>query len=420
MSALWLVQAPEQPTADAVWAWTLAGAGATGSVARGDLQELAASLVTARERKVVVLLPTSAVLTAPVTAPLRQQRQLQQALPFLLEENLAGNVEDCHVVAGMRLDAQRLQLVAVDRDLLRTLLDVLHSVGIDPAIVSSEALALALPERGVTILLDGEASLLATSEGQTLAFDQADALAVVSTLAINAGDAVRIVLGAHGDSVVARTVESELLMAEVPPQVLFEETPADRLTVFAVSVHNRLPVNLRQGSFAHVDATAFSLGFDWRPLAWLAASWAVLALGYQLAVGITHSRAAAAVQEAQVALYRQVFPGAKNVPHPRAQLEGQLRGVAGGGTSFTELVASTSEAIAAAGAGRYTPRSLAWDAAQGQLRIDIVAHSLEDLEQLRRDLEQRGLRVDIGSGVSQEGGYKARMNVGMNTRGGDA
>lgn len=405
-----LLRAPEYPGDD--WQWFVPG---DLGVASGDLVQLAAARAALPPMPVVLLLPAARVLTVAVTVPARQQRQMQQAFPFLVEENLAGDIEQCHVVAGTRIDAQRLQLVAVDRDVLAAMLAGLRNVGIDPSLVTSDALALPLPARGATVLLDGQASLLATTDGQTLAFDQADAAAIAAMLAVGEGDSVDIRCGRHGDLLAARAVESELLSVSPALNVTVDETPVERMQLLADAIASRAPVNLRQGVFAAAGESSFSLGFDWRPLAWLAASWVVLALAYQVAVGISHSRAAASVHEAQVALYRQVFPGAKNVPHPRAQMEGQLRG-AGGGASFTALVAQTSEVLAALGgkdAGRYTPRTMSWDAQQGELHVDIVARGLEDIEQLRSALQQRGLAVDVGSGVSQAGGYKARLNIGV-------
>lgn len=428
MSKVWLIRVPEQPGNEAIWEW-LAADSAGSSVARGSLAQCASALATgtgARRQPVIALLPAARLLVSPVNAPARQQRQLQKALPFLLEENIASDIERLHVVAGLRLDSTRLQVLAIEREWLAALLGLMQQAGIDPDIVTSEALALPLPARGITgmtMLLDGEHSLLSSSEGHALGFDERDAALVADTLRLDAASEVRILLGTEGSSVTASSVESALTAREAAPQVAIDTQTHHRLAFAAqacAAAPARLPANLRQGIFAPAGSNSFlAPGFDWHPLAWLAASWAVLALGYQLAVGISYARAADDVRAAQVALYRQVFPGSSNVPSPRRQMEGQINSNAGGGTSFVSLVAQTSEALVAldAGSGRFTPRNLGWDGAHGQLRVDIVARSLDDLEQLRQALQTRGLLVDIGAGVAQDGGYKARMNVGMNPGG---
>lgn len=404
----WLLRAPEMPGGP--WQWLAPGAA---DIAAGDLQQLAAARAAVPTASARLLLPTASVLTVPVTVPLRQHRQMQSAFPFLVEENLAGDVDQCHVVAGTRIDLQRLQLAAIDRHLLTAVLADLRAAGFDPVLATSEALALRLPARGATLLLDGEHSLLATTGGQTLAFDQADAATVASMLGMGEGDVVQVLLGPRGDPLAARAIESELLTRESAPQVAIDEVPMARLLLLADALRWHTPVNLRQGTFAATGESALAMGFNWRPLATLAAVWMVLALGYQLAVGFSHDRAAARVQDAQVALYRQLFPAAKNVTRPRAQMEGQLKG-SGGGASFAALVGQTAETIAQLGgkdSGRYTPRTIGWDATQGELHVDILARGLEDIEPLRNALQKRGLAVEVGSGVSQGGGYKARLNI---------
>lgn len=416
MSTIWVVDAPQVPAANARWFWL---AGAAGAVAHGDLTELAAALGAEPGRAITVLVPAARVISVPVTLPVRQQRQMLPALPFLLEENLASEIDHLHVVAGARIDDQKLQAVAVDRRWLAELIALLGSVGIDPAVITSDALALPLPAapggKSATLLLDGADSVLATSDGHTLGFDQADAPVLAATLALGSADVAQVLTGARADALVVSALASEWDLGDAGPRLLVSELPRERLAILAEAVAVRPPVNLREGAFAHTDENLFALGFDWRPLAWLAASWAVLALGYQVAVGVIHSRGADSVQQAQVALYRQIFPGSVKVELPRRQMENQLRS-SGSGGSFAQLVAETSAGLAALDANaadrHYTPRTLAWDAEQAQLRVDIVARSLEDLEKLRLDLERRGLRVEIGAGVSQDGGYKARMNVG--------
>lgn len=407
----WLLRAPDSTAAN--WRWCLTG---QDEVSGGTLTEFAHQRAASGVSTTWLLLPAAQVLAVAANVPVRQQRQLQTAYPYLVEENLAGDVDQCHVVAGRRLDERRLQLLAVERAALSTVLSSLKEHGIDPVVASAESLLLPLPAQGATILLDGEHSLLATRDGQMLSFDQADAGAIASLLVPRSGDRVDIHLGARGDLLAARALESTWLASgEAGMEVVIDETPRAALAFLAASP--TVPANLRQGEFVPAGSGGFLPGFNWRPLAWLAAAWVVLALGYQWAVGYMHSRAAAQVQVQQVALYRQLFPQAQNVSYPRRQMEGKLRAGAGG-VSFTTLVAKTADTLAALGGqdpGRYQPRSLGWDASQGELRLDILARGLDDIEPLRAALQQAGLSVEVGTGVSQPGGYKARLAIGMAT-----
>jgi general secretion pathway protein L len=406
----WLLRVPEALSAAAGWQWCNAmdAAANTGS---GSLEEFAQAYASVPRMPVVVLVPASFVLAVSVNVPQRQQRQMLAALPFLLEENVAADIEQLHVVAGVRIDAQRLQALAIERRLFAELLALLQSAGIDPEIVTLDALA--LPQAGM-VFLDGDRSLLREADGGALVFDAQDAGVILNNVAgWPAG--LRIACARDTDLAAARSIEADALAIEPAASVQFDEAPLPLLHLLAAQDGDawaRIP-NLRQAEFTRRGAGEFSLGFDWRPLAWLAACLAVVGLGYQLALGMSYSRAADATREAQVALYKQVFPGSNNVPAPRKQMQGQIENGNVRGGVFVGLVARTAEGFASVGGGAagYRPGNLAWDAAQRQLRIDVLARSLEDLDRLRAALEQRGLSVDIGAGIAQDGGYKARMNV---------
>lgn len=407
----WLLRVPEDFAADAGWSWVNA-ADPEAVIGMGSLAEFAAAVAGLPRQPVVALLPVARVLAVPVSVPQRQQRQLLAALPFLLEETLASDIERFHVIAGVRIDTQRLQAIAIERETFAAALAGLQSAGIDPDIIGVDALALP----GSTLFLDGARSLLRTADGNALAFDARDAAVIAAQLVIPEEASLQVFCGPAGGEALARAVETELATRDTPARVAVADTPRDLLAILAglSPVDWTRTPNLRQGVYAKRGSGEFSLGFDWRPLAWLAACWAVVALGYQLAVGVSYSRAAEATQAAQVTLYKQLFPGSANVPRPRQQMEGQLGNGGDTGGLFVSLVARTSDAFAELGGADagFRPGNLAWDGSQKQLRVDVVARSLEDLDKLRMALEQKGLLVDIGAGIAHEGGYKARINVG--------
>lgn len=413
----WLLHAPQRTGDAAQWQWQATGAaGAYAGTLESFAEALAADGAAAGARRIVVLLPADGALVATVNAPAKQQRQLQTALPFLLEEMLASDVERLHVIAGRRIDAQRLQLVAVDREAFSALLATLASAGIDPDVVTVDALL--LPPDVIAFCLAGPHSRLLTADGNALAFDAADAGAVIAALpAALSGDAVLLPSG-EADITAARGAEAELAVASPDLKVHVDESPRSLLARIAdgsLGVDPLRVANLRQGPWARAGQGGFALGFDWRPLAWLAASFAVLWLGHQLAVGITYQRAAEAAREAQVALYRQIFPGSNNVPSPRKQMEGMIGGARGNGDSgaFVPLVAQTAEVLQSLGGveAGFSPRSLAFDNTMHTLRMDVQARNVADFDRLREALVARGLQVDIGAGVAQDGGYRARINV---------
>lgn len=411
---VWLVRVPDTPGTELRWVQVTATGGVHGE---GSMSSFAAAWRASPVRApVVALLPVSDALVTTVSAPVRNARQLQQALPFLIEENLATDIDLMQVVAGPVMAGGRLQVIAVMRERIARALAAFQAEGIDPDVLTIDALLLPLPASGALLYLNGAGSLLASTDGAVLGLHEEDAGVVLSTLSPAADGELEVRVASDASVLPARAFE-----AAPPPccgRVSLDETPVDLLSLLAsgkFSARLQRAANLRQGVFANTTGRTLDVGFDWHPLAWMAALWAVVALGYQLAVGIAHGRAADAVRSESVALYRQLFPGASQVPDPRRQMQGRISAVAGGGNAFARLVAEASAVVAEldGGTGRYTTRSLGWEQAQGQLRLDVVARSLEDVEQLRQRLEARGLRVEVGAGVSQDGGYRARINLSV-------
>lgn len=347
---------------------------------------------------VTLLLDDNELLVTGVDTPVRNARQLQKALPYLVEDAIAGDIEQMHVASAARLAGNRLQVAVIERTRLAARLQQLNAAGIEPALVTSAGLLVDPPASGCRILAAGSTALMVGSDGTVLrlaADDVAQLLAPDAPVEIVAaiGD-VSPALAMHGDARVTGSAE----------------------TVLASLLQERrtLP-NLRQGDFALRESSRIDLGFDVRPLLWLAASCAVLVFGFYTAETVALSRQADAVRAAQEELYRAVFPGAQNVTDPRAQMEGRLRGATAGSGGFVHLAAEAAEVLRAQreGGTALEARHLGYEAREGKLRLDVQAPSLEDLEKFAAAVEARGIAVEMGAAVAGEGGtYKARLSVG--------
>lgn len=417
---IWLVRIPGGPQDP--HEWMLCGNPQNAIHGKGSLAEFADALrASAVRAPVAALLPASRALVSTVSSPIRNARQLQQALPFLVEENLATDIDTIHIVAGTRR-GNEVPFVAVSRAEVGLVLSGFGEEGIDPEILTIDGLLLPLPSAAgaAAVFLDGDRSLVSlagTGQGVLLSLAESD---VVASLALTATppSAIDVHVASEEALVTARAIEAESAGAAV---ATIHETPVSLLPLLASpGLADRLKsaVNLRAGDFARKGGTMLpALGFDWKPLAALAAVWAVVALGYQLALGISSDRAASAVRDEAVALYRQYFPGSSQVVDPRRQMQALIVQAGSGGADLIGLVAAASEVITELNraGGQYLTRSLGWEQGTAQLRLDVVARSLEEVEQLRQRLEARGVHVDMGAGLSQDGGYRARLNLGAGT-----
>src|SRR5687767_385602 len=109
--------------------------------------------------RIDVLVPSEAVLLLRAPRVARQRRQLEQALPFAIEEHLAAPVESVHV-APVALDSgDSLVVAVVARAQLDAWLAALRGAGIEPDRLIPESWLLPYEEHA-TVLVDGERAVL--------------------------------------------------------------------------------------------------------------------------------------------------------------------------------------------------------------------------------------------------------------------
>jgi general secretion pathway protein L len=136
------------------------------------------------ERKVIVLVPGTEVLTTTIDIPVRGTK-LQAALPYALEEYLAEDIDKLHFAAGTRRSSGRVPVSVVSREKLAAWLSELAAAGIRPSSVVAENYGLGrIP--GTISLLIAENRILINDGGDNELVMQdvspGDALAAIGAL----------------------------------------------------------------------------------------------------------------------------------------------------------------------------------------------------------------------------------------------
>ena len=129
----------QQPVAWLVWSGQEQEIIASGTLpsadALGELQERAGG------RPVVTLVPGSDLIFRRVTLPGRYNRQSAAALPYLLEEQIASDVDELHLVV-LAHEGQQVDLMAVDRQKMGEWLSWLDAAGLKSLQLLPDVLAL--------------------------------------------------------------------------------------------------------------------------------------------------------------------------------------------------------------------------------------------------------------------------------------
>ena len=395
-----LEKASEQVT------WVKSGEieGSITDVKKGSLEEAAADAAGAN---VVVIVPAEDVLLARAVVPGKKSRNvMRQAVPYLLEEQLASDVDSLHFSLGL-IEGDEVAVAVVARELMDAWLAMLREAGIAPNALIPETLALPLEREAWTLLAGTDGRLLLRDGPQSgMAMDVANAQAILQAAIDDAAEDEK-------PSTLAIYECGELRMALPDIDVEMTRAPMreDLLSLLVAGYQTTDSINLLQGHYSRRER----IGQHWRP--WkvplgLAAALIVLQVTISVFDYQRLSGEKARLWNDVVATYKQAFPKENNVPYPQRQMEEHLKRLRGGGgasaASFSQLLAKSGQLFKTSPG--LTIKRLSYK--NGSLDVALKIGDLQKLDQLKQQLTtQTSLAVEIVSAASRDKFVEARLRI---------
>ena len=350
---------------------------------------------------VVVLVPGEHVLSVTCEVPGRNAGQIRRALPYVVEEFIAGNIESTHLASGPVKRGQPVQCCVVDEGPLRDWLACLAALGVRPGYLVSEAQLLPFQPRGASILIDDGQALLRT-EDQAATIDRGNLLSAITSLDL---DRLTLINGALTD------IEASQLDIDV--QRAAEGVRAGEgalLEYLADCWRQRRPaVNLLQGEYAP-ERPHKAGATRWRSVAMLAAAWLLLGLAGMVATGIWSSLRADSLESESLALYRNIFPNDRTatIQNIRRRMQarlGERPDVAGKSMIeyMGDLAAVMDQSMALVGIDYHEGR--------GEFATELLVKRYDDVDRVREALQARGVNAEITSAEQMEQGVRARLRM---------
>ena len=350
---------------------------------------------------VVVLVPGEHVLTVTTKVPGRSAAQIRRALPYVVEEFIAGDIERIHLVSGAVRRGQPVCCCMIDSGLLQDWLTCLATLGVRPGYLVSEAQLLPIQPRGASVLIDNGKALLRT-EDQAATVDRGNLLPALQSLDV---DRLTLVNGALTD------IEAGQLDIDI--ETTGESAPAGEGTLLEYLagcwLRQHSAVNLLHGEYA-AELPRDTGTVKWRSLTMLAAAWLLLGLASMLATGIWFSHRADSLEGASLALYRDIFPNDRTATvqnirrRMRARL-GERPDVAG--RSIIEFAGE----LAAVMDQSMTLVGIDYNEARGEFATELMVGRYDDIDRVREALVARGLSAEITSAEQVEQGVQARLRM---------
>ncbi|ABV85481.1 type II secretion system protein GspL [Shewanella pealeana] len=386
-----LGQTAEQPCSWLVWSEQEQEIIGSGELS--DASALSTLTERAGNRAVDVLVPASSITLTHVELPEKSQRQAVKALPFMLEENLAQNVDELHFVTGPR-NGEQLSIAVVAHEQMQAWIEWLNDAGLKAKCIVPDCLALPLAECDWAAMSFGKEILLRTGEGSGVSLTQSWMDVVLPQLLATAD---------HDNTTVAAYTDLQVSGAEVKSQPL--DLP---MLVLAKGILNA-PMNLLSGVYKPKKEYGKHLVL-WRNTA-IAFGIVILLALVNKGLNIHQMNSDADRLQAQSEqIYKQVVPGSSRVVNLRSQMESYVRTLQGGGSGseFFVMLSGMQEAFAQVPALK--PTTLRFDSNRNEIRMQVTAKNYEQIEKFK-EIIARSYKLDGGAMNSGESQVTSTLTI---------
>ena len=371
---------PEQSISWLVWASHSEEVIASGDIANAsELGELSARL---GNRPAIVLVPASDVVLKQISLPTRPTRQILQALPYMLEDEQAEDIDLLWLAQGAleQQDGQYLQQVAVvQRERMDNWLSWLREAGFNVTRMLPDALL--LPDNPLPACIELNNQWL-IKQGPW-----------------------------HASAIDSSWWPQYLALSALPNIAIYSPWPAD-IMQSQQNMDPELPLALLSRQLPDIGFTLLQGPYapkrkqnktwqQWRSSVVLAAS---CRTGYLLLQSWTVwqlERQLEQVQQQSMAEYQQAFP-AETIVNLSRQVQQKLASVGMGGeaVNFITLLGALQRQLA--DVGDIKVDSLRFDASRTELRFSANAGGFQNFERLKTALESAGFVIEQGA-LSNDG-----------------
>ncbi len=374
------------------------------SQAKPEKGSLVQSAHKVGNRRVVLLLPGSLALMTAVEWPGNNRQQLAQAVPFLLEEDVAQDIDELHFAVGPRLPDRRVPVCVVAKADLDRWLDGYAELGVKIHSVGVDVLCLPWTDGEWSVLYEPHQALVRTGAGMGFVCD-VDSLAVfLSTYAESIAAPSRIrVWNASGLPV-------ELPSALASAERIDLDGTDNGLAVLVQGFGLRPFIELRQGPYRIKDEFGKAL----RP--WYGAA-AALVIWFGAATAHTWSETQrlmmrnGELDQAIEEVFRNTFPDAQRVVNARVQMQQRLDTLREQQTAapvaFLPMLAEVARIVSEhkATIREMTYRGDRWS-------LELQTKDLQTIEAIRRLLDEtEALRAELISAEAAGDKLLGRLRV---------
>ncbi|MFT2092230.1 type II secretion system protein GspL [Paraglaciecola sp. 2405UD69-4] len=359
-------------------------------IASGELpsaEHLATLADRAGGRPICALVPTSDILLKWVTLPAKAGRKAISAIPFMLEEDISGDINDQFFALGPKLD-NRQAVAILQKSTMTAWLEVIKEAGLSCEQMLPDILALPREnEEAWSVLQLGEQLLIRQDDWAGLQGELAWLKQAIAHQAKRNETPLKI-------SDYSGVDLSEIDNLEIISQ------PLELAMKVLASGAKSSKFNLLQGEFKVNNKTSGAWK-KWR----VAAVLAVIALSTTLIDKSIEqqriSKELASLKEQTDKAYKSAFPNSGAYRDLRRTMTRQMQSLEQGGGGASMLV-MLSQLESAFGESKVKPQTMRFDSKRAEIRIQVIAANFDALDKFKRQAEAQGFEVEQGA-INQKG-----------------
>ena len=372
-------------------------------IAEPSQREQLKAQVQARRTPVIFAVPGGDVTLREISISAAEKRHIAKSLPFLLEDDFAGDIEELHF-ASRSLGKLELGVAACTHDRMeswRLLLSELPSA----AQWIPEPLLLPWQPGELCVVIEADQVVVRSGENEGFSAERDLAAAMLAALPEDAADTV-ITYG------IDQAADSALLPEWMQQRMQWRTGSLSQALMLSEEEHQAL--NLRQGMYG----ANLPVGDWWRQWQRVAA---VLAIAFVLQLGGSYaSYAGLAAENLELrrqieAAYRDVAPRGAVVDAEK-QLKRKLEELRGGteAVSFVGMIDQIGRVVAAQPGAQLA--SINFNDKLGDVRVNVIVPDFRAVESIRTGLVAAGLTAVTENSNASGSAVRARLKVGQGAR----
>lgn len=389
---------------DHVFHWLIWSPSQQEIIASGELsgaEKLSELAEKSKSRQVVCFVPSHDVALKSLKIPGKSQRAFKQAAPYMLEDELAQDVDQLFFAyADMKNNSHghNCFLAALDRNKMQQWLHWLKEADIQCKMIVPDVLALPYSQDTCSAVMINNQVIIRSGEWSGFTLDASTWSVVAENWLRDLGKTL------HHYSALpplqqhkAEANNNDKQDAEIAMIAQPEELP-----LALMAQHYSSSINLLQGDFAIKSKRSQAFKH------WL---WAASLCGIALLLNLVMKGATLwqlsheqqAVEVAIIETYKKAFPKTKRVRVStiKSQLKSKLSalGTSGDNTGFLPMLVELKTAFA--NVPQLKPESLKFDGKRKEIRVQAVAKDYQSFDKFKTELEKVNLVVTQGAQNNQ-------------------